>query len=788
MRHNLRLLGFTVIVATLMLLTADLLRHSVAVSGVSAKAKASPAGFTHDLSGTGKITTAFAGRVTMIAEEIDEAENGERSRAPRYRVEGDDPTPSNEGMALSTSVIVSSDNGDASKAAFRVDAPECWLPIDHSSPTLRFDFEEDWHLSKPTFSIRNFGDGGPLTIKSTLALLDPQTNLVVTKDFFTLDSGDLHLEGGSLTLNPEASIIEFTPYNGALRWSISNADGQVITGDSDGPGSFVALENGDYLLTLTSKTSVRAQFPEGASIVGDIETPHLELRLSPSEGGHWRPRIAQLKQPTLWHGKVLQLRGAESTISWLGDGALNDFIIKGPINIIPNNGTFLKASAKDYAQLFANENVVHLAGDVTVHRVDGSVKGDVAILSDESMVMKGAVSVISEQGSATANEFSTDAANNWQLKGKAYLEPNDESISWLAADHLSVDSAGVIKGDGNFSAELQIGGRPAKLACDEFTSLPGRRFQSGAEAARDNMAEGNVIVESNNGIVFGHRLNQLDVDRYLILAEENNLARGVVYDQGREVSFSAGSVLYSTEQVILSDRPAITLPVEDYGLAGLSTTLMAHKIVFTDSSQEWVATKDVVMAGAITGSCQQLALSPDSVILTGGLQRATSLCKISTTLEDLSLIELEGNLIEFIFGDSLTISDNVFVQRISDATDWLRCDDFQATAMGGKAERQVSALIEQSEIACRSISWLRDSDGETFVLSGEPSLNHPQAIVRGKRIDFCPNLSTITANGDEKSLATIKRSGGQSATGSWIKYNYDNQSLDAQSATFEDKQ
>ena len=119
MRHNLRLLGFAVIVATLMLLVADLLRHAVAVSGVNAKAKASPAGFTHDLSGTGKITTAFAGRVTMIAEEIDEAENGGRSRTPRYRVEGDDPTPSNEGMALSTSVIVSSDSGDASKAAFR---------------------------------------------------------------------------------------------------------------------------------------------------------------------------------------------------------------------------------------------------------------------------------------------------------------------------------------------------------------------------------------------------------------------------------------------------------------------------------------------------------------------------------------------------------------------------------------------------------------------------------------------------------------------------------------------
>jgi hypothetical protein len=246
--------------------------------------------------------------------------------------------------------------------------------------------------------------------------------------------------------------------------------------------------------------------------------------------------------------------------------------------------------------------------------------------------------------------------------------------------------------------------------------------------------------------------------------------------------------LYSAEQAVLSDGPSITLPVDDYGLAGSSTTLMANKIVFNNSSQEWLATKDVLMAGAITGSCQQLVLSPNSVILTGGRSSETSLCKISTTLKNLSRIHLEGNIIEFIFGDSLTISDNVFVQRISDAADWLRCDSFQATAVGGKAERQVSALIQQSEIACRSISWLRDGDGETFVLSGDPSLNHPQAIVRGTRIDFCPDLSTITTHGDERNPATIKRSGGQSAAGSWIKYNYDNQSLDAQGATFEDKQ
>lgn len=787
MNRKLRLLGFTVIVVTLMLLAADLVKHSVAISGAAAKTKKSPAGFTHDLSGTGKMTTAFAGRVTMIAEEIRDSGEGEKSRTPSYRVEGDDPTPSNLGMTLSTSVIVSSDNGDGLKTPFRVDAPECWLPIDNSSPTLRFDFEQEWHLSKPIFSISDFGDGGALTIKSTFALLDPKSNIVVTKDFFTLDAGDLHLEGGSLTLNPEASSIKFTPYNGALRWSIRNADGQVITGDSDGPGSFVAVENGDYVLTFTSKTAVRAQFLEGGSIVGDIETPRLELRLSPSDDGQWRPRIARLDQPILWHGEVMQLRGADATISWLTDGTLNDFLINGPINIIPNNGTFVKASAKDYAQLLPSENVIHLAGDVAVHRLDGSVKGDLAILSNESMVMRGAVSIIGEQGAATANEFSTDAANKWQLDGEAYFDAEDENISWLAADHLSIDSAGVIKGIGNFSAELQIGGKPAKLTCDEFTSSPKRRLQPSAAAERQNMAKGNVIVESNNGIVFGHRLDQLNDGRYLILADDNSLAHGLIRDQGEEISFSAGSVLYSAEQVVLSGTPSITLPVDGYGLAGSSTTLTANEIVFRNASQQWVATKNVVMAGAITGSCQQFVLNPNSVLLTGGPSSETSLCKVTATLIESSRIDLEGDVLEFVFGDSLAISNNVFVQIVTDTADWLRCDNFQATAAGGEASQGVSASIRQSKITCGSISWLGYGNSQTFALNGTPRLNHPQAIVNAKSIEFAPNLSTIIAYGDERNLATIKRNNGQSAVASWIKYNYANQALDARNATVKNK-
>ncbi len=786
MRRNLRLLGFAIVVTTILLLISDLLKHSVGADDVQFKSKPSPAGFSHDLTGTGKITTAFAGRVTIIAEESKVDDGGGSTFAPRYRVEGDDPTPSAGGMTLSTSVIVSSENASDASKGFRVDAPECWLPIDKKSSTLRFDFNELWQLTKPIFSINDFGKGGTLTIKSTLAQLDPQTNLVVTEGFFTLDVGDLHLEGESLTLNPETSSIEFTPYHGALRWSIRNADGQVITGDSDGPGSFVALENGDYLLTINSKTSVRTQFPKGASIVGDIETPLLKLRLAPSDSGNWRPRIATLAQPTLWHGETLQLRGADSTISWLGNGTLNDFIINGPINVVPNNGAFIKTSASKYAQLFANENVVHLAGDVTIHRVDGSVKGNLAVLGNNTLAMQGAVSVIGDRGTATADKFSTDADNNWQLDGSAYVNPADDQIGWLSADHLSFSADGVINGAGNFLAELEISGRPAKLACDKFVSIPGMRYKAN-RVMRDNSASGNVIVESSDGVVFGDLLDQLDDQRYLIRANDGNTAYGTIRAEQQEVSFRANSILYSKEQVVFSESPLVKVPVGELGLAKKSVTLVANKIVLNLGQQLWTATKDVLLSGAIVGNCQYLSFSSNKVVLRGGSAKDNSLCGASTTFADHSRIDLEGDLIEYVVGRSLIVNDNVYVKRVSETTDWLRCEQLNATNEGGHASGDVEALFAQSSMTCRSVDWTRDDGGENLVLSGNPRLDHPQATVDGHRIELSPKQSTITAHGDAQNPATIKRVSGQSASGSWIKYNYDTQSLNAQRATFEDK-
>ena len=175
------------------------------------------------------------------------------------------------------------------------------------------------------------------------------------------------------------------------------------------------------------------------------------------------------------------------------------------------------------------------------------------------------------------------------------------------------------------------------------------------------------------------------------------------------------------------------------------------------------------------------------MILTGGRSSETSLCKVTATLIDSSRIDLEGDFIEFVFEDSLAISNNVFVQIVSDTVDWIRCDNFQATAIGGEADRKVSASIQQSEITCGTISWLGYGNSQTFVLSGAPSLNHPQAIVAATSIEFCPNLSTIIANGDERNLATIKRSNGQSTIASWIKYSYANQALDARNAIVEDR-
>jgi hypothetical protein len=788
MRRNLRLTGFAIVFTTALMLVADVFKHSAEEEGVRSKTEASPAGFIHYLSGTGKTETALRGRVTMVAEETQEAEGGNSTFIPRYRVEGDDPTPSNDGMALTNSVIVSNDGADSSDRGFRVDSPECWLPVDDGSASLRFDFDQLWQLTKPVFLINNFGDGGTLKIKSALAQLDPQTNLVFADGFFTLDTGDLHLEGQSLTFDPSTSRIDFTPYHGLLRWSIRNADGQVIQGDCDGPGSFIALENGDYLLTLESKTSVRTHFPAGGSIIGDIETPKLELRLSPSESGNWRPRLAKFQQPTLWHGETLQLRGADSTISWLGDGSLHDLIINGEINVVPNNGAFLKTTAKKHARLFANENVIHLAGDVTVHRLDGSVKGQLAILKEDSLTMEGGVSVIGSQGTAVADKFSTDAQNNWQLDGNAYIKPSDEQITWLAAEHLSYAAGGAITGHGGFSAELLVAGSPAKIACDDFSSTSQQHFNASIGTYRSSHATGNVILENINGVVFGDVLKQLDADRFRVSSADGRPpAHGTLTFNQRPVSFSANDILYSPQLITFTGAPQIDAPTGGLNLLHEAVILTARKIDFEVDDQRWLAKEDVVFQGAIIGRADSLELSQKSISLHSGSLSKTPICKIQTTLADKTEIALEGEAIDFVFGESLTIHKNAFVSRSSGDNEWLRCNKFSATAAGGEASGALSALLSDSNMTAQRLIWESSDIGESFVLSGNPTLMHQQATVLGNTIEFAPGLSTITALGDEINLASIKRSNGQSTTGVWVKYNYETQSLNARSATFKDK-
>lgn len=784
MRRNLRLLGFAIVVTTLLMLGVDLLKHASDVDGVSAKAAPSPAGFEHDLSGTGTITTAFSGRVTMIAEDVAPNDEGGSESIPRYRVEGDDPTPEQNGMLLTQSVIVSAPKAEN---AFRVDAPEAWLPVDKNSSTLRFDFQQLWRLSKPVFFINSFGENSTLKIKSSVAKLDPKTNLVMADGFFTLDTGDLHLEGQSLTYDPSTARMDFTPYHGLLRWSIRAANGQVIQGDCDGPGFFQDLRNGEFLLQLNSETSVRTHFPPGNSIAGNIETPQLSLKLSQNSDGNWVPRIATLAQPTLWHGDSIQLRGADSTIGWGSDGYMSDILINGAVTIIPNNGAFIKTTAKDYAQLFANEDSVHLAGDVTIHRPDGSVKGRRAVFNEDLLTISGAVSVIGEQGTAVADAFTTDSDNNWALSGHAYLEPADEQISWLSADKLSLNNNGDIDASGNLSAQLIVAGKDAELACDTFSSQPQDHFSAGKGLWRANNANGNVVLKTRDGVVSGDSLKQLGPNRFKVSSNNGAVSHGEINDGVRNVKFSSEEIYYSEEMVSFEGSPQINVPVAELGLLRDVAILSARKIEYVLGSKSWRANENVLLQGAVEGYGQYVLIEPERFVIQGGALRGETLCSVSTVFEDKTQLVVEGEKMELTADNSIAINGDAYVKRqLGDIIEWLRCDDILASKTNGSAKGQVRAIIDGCSASASALNWQRKPESDVFRFAGDSLLSHPQAEVSGSVIEFSPGLSTIVALSDEENSASIKRASGQSATGAWIKYNYLNQSLDARRATFED--
>ncbi|MDP6963120.1 MAG: hypothetical protein QGF46_03035 [Planctomycetota bacterium] len=784
MRRKLRLFGFAIIITTIMMLAADVAQHVKSSDGAQAQSRPSPAGFSHDLTGTGTVTTAFSGRVTMVAEESEQQNNGEATFTPRYFVEGDDPTPSNDGMALTSSVIASS---ESNSNGFRVDAPDCWLPIDKDSQSLRFDFNQLWKLNKPEFLINSFGNTNKLNIKSATAELDPKNNLIFADGFFTLDAGDLHLEGQSLTYNPESSKIEFTPYHGLLRWSIRSKNGKVIQGDCDGPGSFEVLKNGNYLLKLTSQTSVRTHFPEGSDIVGDIETPALNLQLTQNSDGGWRPLIANLGAPTLWHGDSIQLRGNQSTIAWNAEGVNTDLLIKGPINIIPNNNAFIKTTASDYAQVFADDERVHLVGDVTIHRPDGSIKGNRAFISRELLALEGAVSIISDRGVAMADNFATDNNNNWILQGNAFVEPNDSQISWIRANSIKFFENEFISAEGDFESQLIVGNNNAELSCDFFNSTPQQHFDSDIGVWRRNSAHGNVVLNSSEGFLAGNELTQTDIDTFKISAKENGIAHGEVIDGQQRVRFRCGEIRSASDELILSNSPQIAVPTDHLNLLRDIALLSGRKISYFRNTNTWEVSKDVEFQGSVTGHAQHLIMSPTLLSLRGGLQSDSQRCSLATIFSDKSEVEIAGDRVDYIFNQSLTIKNDVFVKRtINQVQDWVKCEDFFATATQGKAAGGLNAMINNGESEADFLTWHKLHSSNKFVFHGNAKIMHPQAVVQGDLIEFDPESGTFLTQMNGDGLASIKRADGQSANGSWIKYNYLTQSLDARSATFKD--
>ena len=157
MPSYLRIFGYTLALGTTLMVFVDAQRQAIAKDKIEAKAQISPAGFTHNLSNTGKITTAFSGRITMIAEDVLASQSGVTKKSPRYKVEGNDPLPAKSvwpevtsGMQLTEATIASLAK-NSSNFAFRVDASRCLLPINDKGNNLEFRFSELWKLYTPTF-------------------------------------------------------------------------------------------------------------------------------------------------------------------------------------------------------------------------------------------------------------------------------------------------------------------------------------------------------------------------------------------------------------------------------------------------------------------------------------------------------------------------------------------------------------------------------------------------------------------------------------------------------------
>ena len=780
MPSYLRIFGYTLVLGTTLMVFVDAQRQAIAKEKIEAKAQISPAGFTHNLSNTGKITTAFSGRVTMIAEDVLASQSGVTKKSPRYKVEGNDPLPAKSvwpevtsGMQLTEATIASLAK-NSSNFAFRVDASRCLLPINDKGNNLEFRFSELWKLYTPTFLIQDLNKKSIIDIKAPSANLNPETQDLFINGDYILNTENLELTGEDLHLDPKTSVVQLqTPKsNASLEWEIRQNKTTIARGHSKDGGELRLNDNQGYTLSLANATTL---FKENFN--GTLVTEAIELQLAKSANNQWLPTIAKFFSShknilPLWEDDRFSLKGTEGEIIWQDNGTPKELLITGPIHIASKNDTFISATAKGDASLNLNTGEILLKRGVSVQHKRGTIESEEVVFKDKNILFKNDVSFKGEVGSGSGGALTIKEEATWQIQGNATFISAKAPVQLMHANNI-VLSSNFIEAAGDVLAK-ETGDQLTTIKADYISAT---MWEDEIEQNKSTYyAKDNIKIETKQFAVEGDELKQVDKNRFFIKSLNSFSPVKGSFFGSPPVKFESEGVAFSRSFIELEGAPSLHLTLNDMELENPNISIAAEDISFNRIEQRLIAKNNVVLKGGIVGKADKMDLNESEVLL---YPKRNQSCSLTIALKNKRSAQIESKKIKIKGRQELLANDNVTLKYIAPGlSHHIRCKDLIWGAASGKATGWVEAQFNDINAEAKTLSW--ENDSYTFLNSA--LLEHPSVKALAHKIIYNTTSGDIFAIGEGSTPATLFYEKDKTAQGEWLHYNYINQIIKARQA------
>jgi hypothetical protein len=723
-----------------------------------------PEGFHQVLPGVGPVEIGFSGPVVFTTDQLEEADGGTAVRVPGWRMEGNDPRPQGSGALITQALIVAPPTGRGRGLTVR--APQAWIALVPDKREIRLDLDRTWRLTNPVLTLPDYLPGRTLTATADgEALLDPRAERVNCPGHFRMEAEDLVLDGAELNYDAVAKRLRFQPWNGEVRWSMTDATGRVFRGRSDAPGELLPTADGGLELRFDpGLRGVRATLPGVAGDPASVITSRaFSMHLDPAGESSWQPRSARAAGPVFLSSARIAFEGSDAEMAWNDAGALSEILIHGPVAARPWDSSFAVATARTSARLDPLTGMLIMDGRCLALDGNGSVSADSAQWDGKELNARGDIVAQGAVGLAQADEMTAVEAGGLTARGNVRVFPQESLVRELSGPALSATPEGLL--------EMNEGFRAHGLREQEQWSVVGVRAASRLEpdGARRTDADGDLEYFAPGIVIRAARLRQLDEERFLL---EGQPARA-------SMELSDGSVATSefrraesdAEGLSIEGSPLLKVPAAALGLLGPDVTLTARSGSRLHATGAWLLEREVKVDGALQTSADAARWSPAEGLW---LERRFGPTTASGTLADGRSFTATARKLGVDGARTLVMEGDAAARlvEVDGQAHVLTAENAHLGETGGWAETRARFDSPLGRAAGERMDW-RTQEGRIVYLKivGEAALAQGDMSAEGAVIEMDEETGWMSIQGSPERAAHLLPGDGRNLRAEWLKYN-----------------